>query len=183
MSCENWVTLKESEDYEINCDTLQIRRKSNHRIVKESVDKSNGYIICCLNCKKYKKHRIIANNFIENPDNYKYVDHVNHDRTDNRICNLRWVSQKLNNNNRSDQEFVEEISDEAIVVDKYNDHEFEFLYFDPETNDFYVYNGLNYVVKPKYQNKNGFWKINIHDKNNKSRAIYYNKFKKQYGLI
>ena len=89
----------------------------------------------------------------------------------------------MNQNNRSDQEFVDEISEDCIVVDKYGKLEFEFLYFDPETNDFYVYNGINYVVKPKYQDKWGNWKIYICDKNNKSRQIYFNKFKKQYGLI
>ena len=181
----SWENLKGFEnDYEIYTEfPYQIRKKSNQRIIKERIHKTNGYVQCTLNCKPYLKHRIIANQFIENPDNYECVDHINHIRTDNRIENLRWVSRRMNMNNKSDQTFVDEISDESIVVDKYNDHEFEFLYFDAETDTFYVYNGINYVVKPKFINKWKNWHIRIRDKNGKIRAIYYNKFKREYGLI
>ena len=186
FSCLNmsWQEVREDSDFEIWTEyPYQIRRKSNQRIVKETIHKIYGYIGCRLNNKKFRKHRIIANNFIENPNNYEFVDHINHIRTDNRIENLRWVSNRMNTNNRSDQIFVDEISDEAIVVEKYGDWEFEFLYFDPETDTFYVYNGINYTVKTRYQNKAGNWKIAICDKNNKQRSIYYNKFKEEYGLI
>ena len=182
MSCENWVTLKEDGDYEINDKTFQIRRVSNKKIIKESVHKY-GYIVCYLNRKNFKKHRIIANNFIENPDNYEFVDHIDRDRTNNSISNLRWVSRKWNNNNKSGQNFVDEISEDCILVDKYSNWEFEFLYFDPETDTFFVYNGINYVVKPRFQDKCGNWKIQIHDTKNKQRSISYRKFKREYGLI
>ena len=119
----SWENLKDFEnDYEIFAEyPYQIRKKSNQRIIKECIDKTNGYVKCRLNNKTYLKHRIIANQFIENPGNYECVDHINHVRTDNRVENLHWVSQKMNNNNKSNQIFVDEISDEAIVVDKYND--------------------------------------------------------------
>lgn len=49
--------------------------------------------------KKYARsqHRLIAENFIENPNNYEYVHHINHNRLDNRIENLAWVSASENN--------------------------------------------------------------------------------------
>lgn len=183
MSCENWVILKEDQDYEINCDTLQIRRKSNKKIIKDTFYKSNGYIYCELNGKTYLKHRIVCNNFIDNPNNYDCVDHIDHNRTNNSISNLRWVSRKWNNNNLSNQNFVDEISNDCIVVDKYNNHEFEFLYFDPETDTFYVFNGINYVVKPRFQNKFGYWFVCVCDKNGRNRSISYRKFKRGNGLI
>ena len=181
----SWENLKGFEnDYEIfNEFPYQLRKKSNQRIVKECIDRQSGYVKCRLNQKMYYKHRLIANQFIENPDNYECVDHINHIRTDNRIENLRWVSRRMNNNNISYQTFVDEISDEAIVVDKYSDWEFEFLYFDLETDTFYVFNGINYAVKPKFTNKWGSWRIDIRDKNGKIRSICYNKFKREYGLI
>ena len=183
MSCENWITLKEDSDFEINDQTFQIRRKSNKRIVKESVDTSNGYIHCHLNCKKYRKNRIVANNFIPNPENYPYVDHIDKNRTNNSVSNLRWVSARMNQNNMSNQTFIDEIPEDNILVEKYGDYEFEFLYFGPDTDTFYVYNGLNYVVKPRFQNKAGNWHICVYDKYGKQRTISYRKFKKQYGLI
>ena len=44
-------------------------------------------------------HRMIAETFVENPENKPFVDHINANRTDNRACNLRWVTQTENNRN------------------------------------------------------------------------------------
>jgi hypothetical protein len=38
--------------------------------------------------------------FIPNPDNLSDVDHINQDRLDNRLENLRWVTHKDNGRNR-----------------------------------------------------------------------------------
>ena len=64
---------------------------------------SNGYIRVSLNCIDGKKrrfyyHRVMAYMFIPNPDNKHFVDHINGNRQDNRIENLRWCTQKENNN-------------------------------------------------------------------------------------
>lgn len=49
--------------------------------------------------KNFKVHKIVAKVFIPNPDNKPCVDHINTCRTDNRACNLRWVSLKENSSN------------------------------------------------------------------------------------
>jgi hypothetical protein len=46
-------------------------------------------------------HILLAKTFIPNPDNKPYVDHINHDRSDFRLENLRWVTPLENNLNRS----------------------------------------------------------------------------------
>ena len=42
---------------------------------------------------EYFIHRLIAINFIPNPDNLPFIDHRNRIKTDNRIENLRWVTK------------------------------------------------------------------------------------------
>jgi HNH endonuclease/NUMOD4 motif len=46
-------------------------------------------------------HVLVAQLFIPNPENKGYVDHINHNRHDNRVENLRWVSQSQNLQNKS----------------------------------------------------------------------------------
>lgn len=48
---------------------------------------------------KYKSffvHRLVANAFIANPNNYKEIDHINCNRKDNRVENLRWCNHSSN---------------------------------------------------------------------------------------
>ena len=107
MSCEEiineneWEELKDHDEYEI-CKVYpyQIRKKSNQRILKESL-RTDGYIQVMLNQRTYYKHRLIALQWIENPNpvHLPQIDHINHIRTDNRIGNLRWVSNLQNTNN------------------------------------------------------------------------------------
>lgn len=71
------------------------------RILKLKKNK-DGYLIVCLykNNKKYwkKVHRLIAETFIPNPNNLPQVNHINEDKTDNRVENLEYCDCKYNCN-------------------------------------------------------------------------------------
>lgn len=49
-------------------------------------------------------HRLVAQAFIENPDNKSEVDHINRVKEDNRVENLRWATrnEQLENRDLSD---------------------------------------------------------------------------------
>lgn len=44
----------------------------------------------------YPVHRLLAIAFIPNPNNYTEVDHIDRDRSNNALENLRWVSREEN---------------------------------------------------------------------------------------
>ena len=71
-----FVDLLSHPDYEIlNVYPFTIRRKDIHHELKEWLRK--GYPSVALNGKTYYKHRLIALQFLQNPNNYTEIDHIN----------------------------------------------------------------------------------------------------------
>ena len=185
-----FVDLLNFGDYEIlNEFPFTIRKKSNQREINEYVE-SDGYIRVHLNNQKYQKHRLIAEQFIDNDDpvNKTEVDHINHDKSDYHIDNLRWISHSDNLKNRTSNKgvqyaFVNEISDDSIVVSDYGKHEFDEYYYDPTVDKFYFWNGIQYRELHVIEAKGGSKFVNMKSTQNKNIRIFYSKFKKLYDLI
>lgn len=93
-----WKILKENNDYEINIDGYVRNRKT--KIIKSFWVTTIGYKTVNLGSRKNQKtyyiHRLIANNFIDNPNNYNEVNHIDGDKTNNNVNNLEWCTHKHN---------------------------------------------------------------------------------------
>jgi len=62
----------------------------------ERIPQDYGYLKVMVKKKVYSVHRLVAETFIPNPDNKPVVDHIDKDRRNNMVNNLRWVTAKEN---------------------------------------------------------------------------------------
>lgn len=89
---KDWKLLPEPYDrYEVSS-VGEVRRVATQHVLKQYKN-NRGYAMVHLNCNKpMLVHRLVALAFLPNPENKRYVDHINTVRDDNRVSNLRWVT-------------------------------------------------------------------------------------------
>ncbi len=74
-----------------------------------------GYVVVNLSRKTHKVHRLVANAFIENPNNYPCVNHKDENKTNNNSCNLEWCTYKYNNNYGTRNERISQNEGRKII--------------------------------------------------------------------
>ena len=91
-----------------------------YRVLPERVNDCDYWTVS-IDGRTYLKHRLIAATFLPNPLNLPEVDHIDGDKTNNDISNLRWVSRSENCRNRRrtprrEREYVDVDEDELEPV-------------------------------------------------------------------
>lgn len=112
MNKEEWVNVKGYEElYKISSyGRIKAKRKVVYGIIDNEkqplyvkaermltpFDNGNGYLSISLfkdqKLKNYYIHRLVAEHFIENKNNYPQVNHIDYDRKNNKVSNLEWVT-------------------------------------------------------------------------------------------
>lgn len=98
---EEWKIIKDFQLYSVS-NLGNVKHNKSQKLKKLSLD-SSGYISIRLMKEDDKKsylikvHRIVAQTFLDNPENKQTVNHKNHKRDDNRLDNLEWATMKEQN--------------------------------------------------------------------------------------
>ena len=82
------------DDYEITRDG-QVINKTNGHILKPQPN-GKGYLRVSIGGQLTFVHRLVAQKYIPNPNNYDQVNHIDGDKTNNSVDNLEWVTNQDN---------------------------------------------------------------------------------------
>ena len=99
---EIWRAVDGYINYEVSSHG-RIRNSTNGKILK--TQKRNEYERVGIRndegkTKMITVHRFVAEAFVPNPENKKFVDHINKDRNNNFYQNLRWATHAENMRNK-----------------------------------------------------------------------------------
>lgn len=128
---ETWKVVQGFELYSIsNLGRLKIKQRSGtYKICPQQItDRGYYYYKLKGQCKKYKMriHRLVAMAFLPNINNYEQVNHINGNKSDNRVENLEWCSNSMNIEHRiqvlgfkSGKKAVQKLSLNGEVIKEY----------------------------------------------------------------
>lgn len=103
------MDLYDIKDYE---GLYKIDKKGNVFSIKrnmymKSYPDKDGYLRIGLRKNKKQKlcgiHRLMGITFLDNPNNYEIIDHIDRNKTNNNLENLRWINLSGNCRNRNTQ--------------------------------------------------------------------------------
>ena len=96
MVAEEWKEIKDFPGYKVSNYGRVFSDKINKQL--RACISNHGYKYVCLrkDNKNYCKtmHNLVAEAFIPNPNNYYSVTHIDKNKTNNFVDNLKWVDRK-----------------------------------------------------------------------------------------
>lgn len=167
---EEWKDIKNYEGlYQIsslgNVKSLA-RNTTKGKILVKNLDK-DGYQKVTLSKlgfhKQFSVHKLVAIAFIPNPNNFKEINHIDEDKTNNSINNLEWCTSKYN------------IHHGTCINRRSSNRKIEIVQYDLQGNFIKKWNGavdvekalnisrkqISACLKGKHKSASGFiWKYN-----------------------
>jgi hypothetical protein len=174
------------DDYQINRKTMVIKNKETGISPTINVCKLTGYFQFTIKSTNYKLHRVIALQFVPNPDPNRFtvVDHIDRNKQNNTIANLRWVTQSFNCKNLSSYsnqkyDWLDMLPEDLVQIQRYHRYNFENLFY--AQGNFYVQVG-NHYRKLEVKTHGSRSGVNAQDDGGKNIWLYLSKIKRAYHL-
>jgi hypothetical protein len=161
MEKEIWKKIEGFDKYELS-NMGRVKNIELNNIFTGSFRNNNQKVVLIDNNGKQKEKSIaylIAEKFIDNPNNYKFIDHIDSDKTNNKYNNLKWVKQLVFCNKK----FVGANDEEWKIIQQNNNFEV--------SNKGNIRNTNNKYLIKQQKNHSGYMFINLKT-NNKSKSLF-----------
>jgi hypothetical protein len=135
MTKESFRFVKNFENYMIS-DKGRVFSIKRNKFLKPGIDKGGYYFVILYNyniVKKFRIHRLVGLHFLKNPENKKCIDHINNNKLDNTINNLRFATSQQNSQNAK--------------ISKRNKFGVKGVYFHKKSNKYHVQIRINNKLK------------------------------------
>lgn len=103
----NFGNVKSKERHTKQRNGINLRKE---KLLKQQIDKKGYHYVRLYNengWKYFKVHKLVAEAFIENTNNEPTIDHIDRNKDNNCIDNLRWASNILQANNKDKTNIIE----------------------------------------------------------------------------
>lgn len=96
---EIWKDVVGYEGYYEVSNTGKVRNSQTGHILSPGLSQGYHYVVLCRHGDRRNKqvNRLVAEAFIDNPENHPIVNHKNEVKTDNVVDNLEWCTYSYNN--------------------------------------------------------------------------------------
>lgn len=94
-----WKDVVGYEGYYEVSNTGEVRNSQTGHILSPGLSQGYHYVVLCRHGDRRNKqvNRLVAEAFIDNPENHPIVNHKNEVKTDNVVDNLEWCTYSYNN--------------------------------------------------------------------------------------
>tara|TARA_B100000900_G_scaffold286380_1_gene245506 strand:- start:67 stop:1431 length:1365 start_codon:yes stop_codon:yes gene_type:complete len=172
---EVWELIKYNQNYKVsnfgNIKNIKTNKliSINYDRLRKTNTRARPYLSKNSKATGYYLHRIVAEHFIDNPNNLPEVNHIDGDCYNNKSVNLEWISKLDNMKHASENKLIKRYTRKIIIINK-------------ESGEEKIFDSLTNCAKYLDCNTGKIYRL-CNDKYKDTHKIYDIKYEKENNII